>query len=478
MDNENIVDNCLNGFESELGMEIELQRHSIDKIIGSESQSADASPSIFKLSVDCFREVFDYLPLEDLIAIGQTCKRMQRIAGDFFHSNYAAKSARGQNDGIYILSLQANIFGQYIQKISISGDQLGAYRFVGENCSNSIKHFRAYGSLPVGGFKYIEGILKGVEVLEMNECLIGGEFYEDHLKYCPNLKSLNITRSGRIRDNSIIIGNGNEWLLRKYPSIKHFELVEFYGLKRNELKVFFDQNRNIRTFCTDSKGLWENKDSILGSDIKLDTLAVDMYQSKLFDSNDQPISMVDSVYDLLAALHARDFHKYLHLYLLFVNQLHISKLCTLGDIEMLNGDIIRIDRLLPEVKVFAVWSGDEILNIENIPVNIPNIERISMWKVTSSTILPFIRSLPRLRQIRIGSLKDLNEFKHFDLSVWSEERKRLSAASKVAIYVKEDAYLAAKWTMKSIDFEFVELKRFESSEWEELCSRTKYLKSF
>lgn len=476
MDSKSSDDDRLTEVKSEMETKKQISREVNDT---TKLHSSSDLPSIFKLNTNCFREVFDWLSLKDLIAIGQTCKHLQRIAGDLFQLNYVAKCGRGQNDGIYILSLQSNIFGQYIQKISISGDHLRAYQFVGKNCNaNSIKHFRAYGSLPINGFEYIEGILKGIEVLEMNECFINGEFYEDYLKYCPNLKSLNITRSGRVHNKSIIIGSGNEWLLRQYPSIKHFELAEIHGLEQNELQTFFMQNPNVQTFSTDSRGFWQNRYAFLQSNITINTLSVDIYQTKLYDSNGQPISMVESVYQLLVELHKQQFYEHLHLYMVFISQENISKLCTLEAIEMLNGDIIRMDRFMPDVKVFAVWCGDEIFNIENVPANLPNLERIHMWKVTSSTILPFVRSSSKLRQIRIGSLKDLMEFKHFDMSVWNAERRKCVGACKLFIYINEDAYLAAKWAMKSIDFELVGLKRLESNEWEELCSRTKYFKSF
>lgn len=474
----NEKDNDDFGENTETDMEAENRSSSVqsdDK--GVTLLCVELSSAIFKLNVDCFHEVFDWLSLKDLTAVGKTCKRLKRIAGHFIQSNYSAKSARGKNDGIYMSSLQSNIFSQYIQKISISGDRLEAYRFVGLNCAG-VKHIRVYGSLPDGGFEHIKKILQGVEVLEMNECIVKGEFHRDYLNYCPNLKSLNITRSGRIRDKSISIGTGNEWLLRKYPKLEHFELIEFYKLKMNELQIFFEQNPNVRTFSTDSRGLWENRHSILGTNIKLDTLVIDMHESKLFDSNDQPISMVDSVYYLLNELYDQGFYKHLHFYLLFVNQKHINQLCFLRGIEMLNGDIDRIDRIMPEVKVLAVWCGDEVMNLESIPSYLPNLERISMWKVSTHTVATLIQIAPQLRQIRFGTLKDLTQFRNMDLVALNKQRGKTLGARKVIIYLKEDIYLAMKWTRKSIDFNFIELRRYESNEWEEYSSRAKYIKSF
>ena len=59
------------------------------------------APSIFKLNVDCFEKLFDYLGKEDVHAFGQTCKRMLRVAGHYYrqdmpgdiiscHANYLA----------------------------------------------------------------------------------------------------------------------------------------------------------------------------------------------------------------------------------------------------------------------------------------------------------------------------------------------------------------------------------------------------
>lgn len=231
---------------------------------------------IFKLDIDCFHEIFEWLSLRDLIAVGNTCKRLQRIAGDFFQLNYSGRSARGENDGIYISSLQSNIFSEYIKKISISGNRLKAYRYIGSNCTNSIKYFRVHGFLPVDAFDCVKDILKDVEVLEMNECFINGEFYENYLKFCPNVKKLHVARSGYIQDKSIIIGTGNEWLLRKYPTLKHFELTDSYDLNGNELKTFFEINKNINSFSTDARTLWENRQLFSEINVSLDVFAINI----------------------------------------------------------------------------------------------------------------------------------------------------------------------------------------------------------
>lgn len=67
-----------------------------------------------------------------------------------------------------------------------------------KNCTTSIKHIRVYGIMPESGFEFIKEIMKSVAVLEMNECFIRDEFYENRSKYCPNVKTISVTRSDRI----------------------------------------------------------------------------------------------------------------------------------------------------------------------------------------------------------------------------------------------------------------------------------------
>lgn len=449
-------------------------RHSIeDTRPVIEHQSA-----IFKLNIGCFFDIFDWLSLKDLIAIASTCKRLQEIAGKFYQINYQAKSARCENDGLYISRIPANIFSEYIRKISISGDRLAAYRYIGLNCGDSIKQIRVYGSLTHSSFQQISGILNGVEALEFNDCIITDEFYENYLKLCPNLKSLSVSRSSKSRDSGTVVGTTNNWLCQSYPTIEHFELSELHDLELNELKVFFGKNPNIRTFSTDAKSLWINRDVLKQTNVKFDTFAINICLSKIVDTNYRLIKLKDSIYQLLIELYERGFYERLHLYVYFVEQPDIDLLLSLNAIEMLNGDVVRVDRPLYNVKASCVCYPDEILNINCLPNNLLNLERIYFFEITFDRILPLIYGLAKLKVIKISQLKDKDQFGKINLMALNERRKQLKGAYKVRIYVREDVFLATKWTVNAVDFDFIELKRFEAFEWTELCARAKYFKTF
>lgn len=469
----------VNGFDS--GKEFRLvDSNSKQKVNQLNYLGQKASlPIIFNLNIDCFHEIFEWLSQYDIISIGKTCRRLRRIAADYFQLNYRAKCGRAERTGIYISSIRVNIFSEYLQKISISGELLRSNEFIEENCI-SIKHFRVYGFLPEGGFGCIQQILKGVEVLEINECFVVGEFYNNCLKYCPKLKTLSVSRSSFMQKKKIIIGTGNDWLFRKYPTLEHIDLTDLYEIKKGRLKKFFQQNANIKTFSTDAKTLWLNQNTLLQLDLKLEKFAVYISQSKVFNTKNLPIAIKVPMYELLDELYARCFYKRLHLYVFLFDQENLDKMISLSGIEMLSGDIHRIDRTLVDLRSFSVCYGDEIMNIENLPKNLPNLDRIYFTYLTSTHILPFICYSPHLRIIKIRNLIEGVHFKNgiLDVTALNEERKKLDWACKTTIYIDEEVYLTSKWAHYSINLNFIELKRFESIEWDDLNGRSRYFKSF
>lgn len=76
-------------------------------------------PKIFKLTIDCFDEIFEYLSLGDLIKFGFTCKTMQQIAGKYFKRNYSAAENICEKDGIIKEGNYLECFNEFISSIII-----------------------------------------------------------------------------------------------------------------------------------------------------------------------------------------------------------------------------------------------------------------------------------------------------------------------------------------------------------------------
>lgn len=58
-----------------------------DGSVGASSVQQEESPPYLKLIADCWYHVFDYLPLKDVIAVGETCKKLHQMAG-YYVSEY------------------------------------------------------------------------------------------------------------------------------------------------------------------------------------------------------------------------------------------------------------------------------------------------------------------------------------------------------------------------------------------------------
>lgn len=83
-------------------------------IRGIELAVAGPPPKIFKLDIDCFNEIFEYLSMEDVHSVGKTCKTMQQVAGEYFRQNCSAAKNICKNDGFYTRhSREESFFDEY-----------------------------------------------------------------------------------------------------------------------------------------------------------------------------------------------------------------------------------------------------------------------------------------------------------------------------------------------------------------------------
>lgn len=76
---------------------------------------AEQTADIFKLDVDCLDETLDYLPIKYLATVGQTCKRLSRVAGFIFNQNYPGARVDCRSD-------EAKYFPQFVQNVEIYSD--------------------------------------------------------------------------------------------------------------------------------------------------------------------------------------------------------------------------------------------------------------------------------------------------------------------------------------------------------------------
>lgn len=298
------------------------------------AQNTEIQSDIFKLNIDCFEEILDYLDIFDLISFGQSCKRLQEVAGYWFRENYSRHKIIANNHCICLLgdeNIKINCFSKRISNIifsekyriitddypeSVIGDNfkyqymtyeryykkshiikrmdekmwesykvnfVKPYRYIQSNCSKSLKDitFKKC-KITQDKIQLIKHRLHSAECIKISDCSVDGEFHEWILQFCGNINRLHVTgehnyfkRHKYIASNGPIIGVNNNWLQQKYPTLKHFSL-ETYGIRVIELPYFFRMNTHIRKFSTNSNCIFSNTNDFLHSCIftLLDIFAV------------------------------------------------------------------------------------------------------------------------------------------------------------------------------------------------------------
>lgn len=459
----------------------EVEKRKFQSFSEFEKKAAVASP-ILKLDIDCFHEIFDYLSLDDLISIGHACKRLQGIAGTFVRQNFVAKRKTCVNNNIVMCwtHRKIGIFSRFIEKLSVFGGFSNSYQYIKLNNFNCLREIRlAQVEIIVNDVECVREVLLKVEVLEVDQCNFKGEF--KLLEFCPNVRRLSVSRSSYDRDRAIIIGTGNEWLTKLYPTLEHLELTDLYEFKNNEVKLLFQQNSNIRSFSTDAKSLLINQRSFLSSDAKLDQLAIDFHHPNSINAEADPLFIVNSFYNLLIELHEKEFYQSLHIFVSFVDSQNcMQKLFLLEPLEMLGGFVISIENPLMKLRELDINKGSEVNDIGMIPIQIPKLESISFSEATSDDILTFICHSSKLRIIKVDLLLDGTHLRNgvLDLVALNKEREKLTNAKKIVIYVNESVFMSTKWIHNVMNFKKIELRRGESFECKQLNSRHRFIKSF
>lgn len=439
----------------------------------------EQTSSIFKLNIDCLDKIFDYLSMRDIILFGQTCKALQLICGEYFRQNYGAVKNYHTDCGTYTKYFdrddvvgrftETTAFNPFMTKIEFSNSWNYIEWYYDDFMSLNHICFRDFADiyfpkqidvdLNLNKNQVIKHILNKVEIVEIRNVRIDGNIFENFLKLCTQMTHLYVQHPqlGTLRNDAIY-----SWLLQRYPSVKHLELIpRFYRI--NELCSFFQMNPNVRSFSTSTSCLWANKDELLKSSIELDNLQVNYFYNGSEEN-------VRSVCSLLNELYERGFYKKLQFnfdndnFNQDINGVeHVFTLCGLEKLyisEFLDGNDFTG---LKCVKELVLKNYYNFTDMDAVAKNLVNLERLDLSNANLKDLLPFIRHSMKLRHLRIGVYSGI-----LDLEVFNEERSKLFQSRKLFIYVPDNVYLTMKWTKHSGDTygDFVEIKRTSSYDWE------------
>lgn len=457
------------------------------------SQSHDEShPRIFNLTTDCCDEIFDYLSLKDLHAFGQTCRAIQKVAGEYFKRNYSAATNYSGNDGIYTAYsddkgvINQNIltsgFNRYITYISHYYDELRPLQYIQSHSNEceSINHiYLVCVIINEARVNSLLNVLPKLKTLQIRNSSVEGHLYDVLLMHCA-LERLFVQDSDlgifRLLDGGWAARIENHWLRQEYPTLKYLELIPKYTIKIDEFNEFFDRNPNVRTFSTSSLCLWKNRKELLKSNANLDLLEVkEVNETEMFDDDENDDELTITAFcKLLNQLHARHFYKRLNFYIKNFNEETSGYLTSLGHcIEKLCIKNFTRSYSLPQLinlKELSIHDGANATDMETIASSLTKLQRLHINNASIDDIRPFIRQSTKLRQIKMIPKNDTQfDGDILQLLKLNREREKLTEARKIIIYVPDNIYLKTKWTVNCGDtnLNLIEMKRCNSIEWDD-----------
>lgn len=433
-------------------------------------RNSSQSPAIFQLTIDCCNAIFEYLSLNDLYSIGQTCHVFQLVAGEYFKRNFSSSEIFCCYDGVYttysdhegVTNQRINIsnFSSFITHMSNYYHVFGPhyYIYTHSNEFTAINRINLVDvSLNRDRVKYIQTMLMKIEVLEISRCKFDDGFHENLLKYCVNLRRLHV------HDDLEFVSEAEKWLGETYPNLEHLELITRSPYKIHKVVPFLRRNKSLRSFSTSSCFLQFNQYQLLKSNIELHVLEVE-------DINDQIKCSVDgmnvqSIYDILNKLYKSGFYKSLRLKITNMDEECSNQLLSIHGLDGLyiknfskSFSLIHMINL----KELNIFNDTNVTEVEILAKSLLNLTRVYLKNFTCNEILPFVFHSPKLQVLQLFP-KHLNGG-ILDLNTLNKEREQLHGAQKVLIYVPDDIFLATKWTTKhgNINLSFVEMKRIDS----------------
>ncbi|XP_055305967.1 uncharacterized protein LOC129570403 [Sitodiplosis mosellana] len=414
--------------------------------VNEQQQNMDIKqpPQIFKLNVDCFEKVFDYLSIHDLHSFGQTCKRMQRVAGYFYHQQFSDCFLRYNCGSIG--------FREYTENLEVRArspaDELDLVN-VDWDAFKSVKriYFR---NANLDQIKMMpQEFLSRIEDVILWRCEVNGPFFEGVLGRFPNVKSLKILASGF----------DDEWVTRKYPKLEHFTWFTQNSASAGKLGSFLRQNPTIRSLSTRLHLLLPNETEVM--ELELDDLCI---RTALLQHSDC---------EFLNMLHAKGVYKRLHMNT-ETNKTVVNRLSSLKSfVRFVGRDFTETVDLssLVDLKVLTFNTKDisDCANIANKPAlaqSLEHLNEVNFFAAGVDDIIPFVHLSPKLKKIVV--ILQLGEDyynKAIDPVAMNRERKKLLTktlyVSKVTIYIPELNYLATRWKTTEIDLKLVEIKCIE-----------------
>lgn len=429
----------------------------------SSNNSSSEPPPCLKLIADCWEHIFDYLAMQDIQSIGQTCKRMHRMAGWYFREYFPELEYRVCESvtRFYIRSnpcyYEVNpMFYQFISKLKIR-QRLDRWSSDGHTFSSLKTLIFKYTTLTANEIKRRRNLFENVESLHIIKCRLSGDIFQPISILCPKLTYLNVDQP---------IGSytvKNYFFSQYYPHLKHFRYEPEMGdhdIRIDQLETFLKKHSNINRITTNFRFLWTHRDVFVATNIQVGILTT------YFDVPFGHVQ-VDEVFALLKRLFERGFYKSLHLSFgrrgSYLNNRYEKLSNAVAMVPALQKFSARDHKILDlycltNLKEFHMsGEGCSAEDTEKMAKSLINLEVLTNADSPIDIILPFICHSKKLKKL-FAVLKS-HSGRALDLVAFNEQRTKLSNARKVAIYVQDGVYLPTKWSHTDINLSHIKIIR-------------------
>lgn len=437
------------------------------------AQLDEPTNNLMSIAIQCSDELFDWLSLKELAALNNTCKKLQELTSDYVQRKYPMKCMKvGQvhstKDVLYWSkdkSMQA--FTKNVRNLVVvpSTDCL---RYLDAVHSKNIVSLAFYdGQIMEEDAVYLASLMKNVEIVEVQYGSIGGELYENVLKYCGRMKQLVIKYGFDECENS---GAINQWMHKTFPTLEHFHWSAT-PLPEN-LEIFFRQNPNIQSFNSGVYTTMNVIEFLLRTATTIKQLHFELIL-ELHEDESEGMAMLQSN---LNTLHERGQFKDLMLEFMFRTHL-LDKGWT--KLAFLTGAYIDFPQQPGSTKALSslvhlkllVLGINTILSpakANTLSKKLRDLEEIYIQIDSLHAIVPFARHSAKLHKIyvyRMGHGRGFNtkKIKHHSIRSLNECRSNLMDARKLIIHLPDQAYVQIKCqTNDCLNQSLIEIKRSES----------------
>lgn len=226
------------------------------------SEMAIDETTFLSMNDDCIFEVLNFLNLNGLCAVAQTCQRLHRLAKENFHRRFQVLSKEVErleesgNGLCYDPNVASHLtifstirkvtLGKWLESV-VRLERIAALH-MNRPDDYSVKEIRfgRWSSLRPVHAKTIKDMIKHAEDVTFARTKILGEFHNCILQYLPAMKKLTIFGHLKILCDRGDYATKYKWLTKTYPKLEYFAWLSEDELNFNRnVKQFFRQNATI-----------------------------------------------------------------------------------------------------------------------------------------------------------------------------------------------------------------------------------------